>query len=152
MAIKHPDIEIERCRIMRAAGQSVRAIALATGIPASTVYQIVTFQTRVGDERPKPSRTGWRPWYSPDVDYVRKNAGWVSVEEMARHLDRSEDAIRALARKEHISLALRDVVDPHDEYLCCELYKEGLTTTLIAKKMELKRKTVNQIIKTWGLR
>ncbi|HBC0987590.1 TPA: helix-turn-helix domain-containing protein [Escherichia coli] len=152
MATKHSWQLIERCRLMRANGSSVRDIAAATGIPRSTIYQIITCQVRAPAASEIRASSGWRPWFEPDVEYVRQNAGVKSVDAIALNLGRTIHAVRTLAAKEGISLAARNVVDPHDEWLCCELYKEGLKIKIIAEKMELNRNTVSQIIKSRGLR
>ena len=50
-------------------------------------------------KRPHVSRTGEHhtPWTTSDIRYLRENAGHVPVAEIARHLKRSQQAIRSRA-------------------------------------------------------
>lgn len=151
MAIKHSQELVNRCCELRLAGSPIRIIAHETGIPASTVHQIVTGQIRTPDRLQHTERKERRTWLASEVEYVRQQAGRVPVSQIAAHLQRTPHALRSLAYKEKISLALNNI-DSHDEWLCCELYKEGLTMKLIAEKMEMTPYMVCKLIKSWGLR
>ena len=50
-------------------------------------------------KRPHVSRTGEHhtPWTTSDIRYLRENAGHVPIAELARHLKRSQQAIRSRA-------------------------------------------------------
>ena len=50
-------------------------------------------------KRPHVSRTGEHhtPWATSDIRYLRENAGHVPIAELARHLKRSQQAIRSRA-------------------------------------------------------
>lgn len=152
MTIKHSQALINKCREMRFNGERVKVISTVTGIPVSTIYQIVNGVVRVDGNKARDSKPGFRPWFSVDVAFLRQNAGQMTAKEIADRLGRSIDSVRTMAKKENISLSLAEKVDSHDEWLCCELYKEGLAIGIIAEKMELKRRTVSQIIKSYGVR
>lgn len=49
MAIKHSLELVNKCREMRLAGERVKDISRATGIPVGTVYQIISGVFRDGE-------------------------------------------------------------------------------------------------------
>ncbi|EEI6239543.1 hypothetical protein GUQ72_000733 [Salmonella enterica subsp. enterica] len=141
--IKHSQEVVSRCREMRLAGDRVQHISSVTGVPVSTIYQIISGDVRDGAGR-------YQSWTSERIEFVRQCAGKLPAYEIAKQVGRSINAVYLLASREGFSL-LGDI-DPHDEWLCCELYKEGLTMKLIAKKLELTPYQVSKIIKSRGLR
>lgn len=86
-----------------------------------------------------------RQWTRDELLFVRKNAGKMSCTEIANHLGRTPSSIRSKASRWSASLVVSSV-DDHDAWLCCELYREGLTIPVIAKKMELAQKVVANIV------
>ena len=57
-------------------------------------------------KRPHVSRTGehHRPWTTSDIRYLRENAGHVPIADLAKHLKRSQQAIRIRASMLGISI------------------------------------------------
>ncbi|ECF0259011.1 hypothetical protein K2652_002319 [Salmonella enterica subsp. enterica serovar Agbeni] len=150
MAIKHSLELVNKCREMRLAGERVKDISRETGIPVGTVYQIISGVLRDGERIVRDYRYGSRCWSKTQLDFVRSNAGRIPSREIAAAVDHPVTSVRTLASRE--GLSLRATIDPHDEWLCCELFKEGLTMKTIAEKMELTPYQVSKIIKSRGLR
>lgn len=88
---------------------------------------------------------GWRRWTRADGAFVRQHAGKLPLAEIAARLNRTPLAVQSWAVRWGVSLAV-SVVDAHDAWLCRELYREGLAIPVIAKKMELSRRVVANIV------
>ncbi|EDH6022011.1 hypothetical protein CB283_13635 [Salmonella enterica subsp. enterica serovar Kisangani] len=84
-------------------------------------------------------------WLREDREFVRANAGKMTTEEMAEKLGVSVGALQTYASRNDISLKMFCATE-HDISLCRELYKEGLTTRTIARKMELSNQAVFCIV------
>ncbi|EKE3213131.1 hypothetical protein OUN72_002839 [Salmonella enterica subsp. enterica serovar Essen] len=89
--------------------------------------------------------SGWRRWTRADGAFVRQHAGKLPLAEIAARLDRTPSAVQSWAVRWGVSLAV-SLVEPHDVWLCRELYREGLEVPVIAKKMELSRRVVANIV------
>lgn len=87
----------------------------------------------------------YREWTTRECGFIRANAGKLTAEEIGAALRRSKKSVCTFASRRQISLALTPP-DDHDVWLCRELYKEGLSVAVIAKKMELGNKLVSNII------
>ena len=87
----------------------------------------------------------YREWTTRERAFIKSSAGKLSAEEIGKALKRSKKSVCTFASRRQISLALT-TPDDHDAWLCRELYKEGLSVAVIAKKMELGNKMVSNII------
>lgn len=84
-------------------------------------------------------------WNAQDDKFIIMNAGKLSIENIAKHLRRTESSVASRAQR--LGVSLRPVsASKHDKWLCRELYKEGLTIETIAEKMEFSRRTVTNIV------
>lgn len=86
-----------------------------------------------------------RQWSRQDIAVLEKHAGKLTIAQIAERLGRSENSVRSHAQRFGLSLAVESA-DAHDAWLCCELYKEGLSIAVIAEKMELSRRMVSNIV------
>lgn len=87
-----------------------------------------------------------RKWSREEIDYLCTHVGSMPTKEIAMNLQRSASAVRQHAYLLGLSLASCKGVDPHDKWLCRELFNEGMDIPLIAKKMELSQRTVFNIV------
>lgn len=87
----------------------------------------------------------WKAWTREEVETLEKNAGVITLDAIAALLGRSRNSVQYYALRQGISLRIKTASD-HDEYLCRELYKEGLSIAVIAEKMELTRNKVFNIV------
>lgn len=88
---------------------------------------------------------GWKAWTHEELTVLEQNAGVISLDAIAALLGRSRNSVQYYALRKGISLRIK-TTDKHDEYLCRELYKEGLSIAVIAEKMELTRRKVFNIV------
>lgn len=86
-----------------------------------------------------------RSWTAYELSVIEKHAGKLYLQQIAERLGRSPASVSSMASRMALSLAI-DPVDTHDAWLCCELYKEGLSIAVIAEKMELSRRIVSNIV------
>ncbi len=91
-------------------------------------------------------------WDSVDESFVRKNATTMSLNEIASHLGRTVDSVKAFAQAKNISLMKRGEnhwaakVSDEDVELCRRLHEDGMPVKLIARKMEMQWSHVRNII------
>ena len=91
---------------------------------------------------------GWstgRAWSREELRILEQSAGKVSVSGLALQLGRSKQSVQNCAIRQGLSLRIR-AESEDDAYLCRELYREGLTISVIAEKMEMSRSQVFNII------
>ena len=86
-----------------------------------------------------------RMWTKQEIQFVRENAGKLTSQQIADRLNRTRQAIQSQANRWGLSVLVKPS-DDHDIYLCRELYKEGLSISVIAEKMELSRRVVSNIV------
>ena len=86
-----------------------------------------------------------RMWTQQEIQFVRENAGKLTSQQIADRLNRTRQAIQSQANRWGLSVLVKPS-DDHDIYLCRELYKEGLSISVIAEKMELSRRVVSNIV------
>ena len=149
MATKYSMEQVNKCRELYQRGDSVTLIGALMQMPVTTVSQIVNNTIRVDPAytAKRSDNSSWRRWLSVEVDFIRENAGILRLDEIAAQLNRTSHAVRRMALTEGISLSTRSV-DPHDAWLCQQLFKEGLKVGVIAEKMEMSRRTVSRIIQS----
>jgi DNA-binding IclR family transcriptional regulator len=87
----------------------------------------------------------WKAWCFEELQMLERNAGKISISELAQQLGRSKSSVQYCALRHGLSLRIR-TEDEHDAWLCRELYKEGLTIAVIAEKMEMSRNQVFNIV------
>ncbi|RYH95467.1 hypothetical protein EVY00_17005 [Citrobacter werkmanii] len=91
---------------------------------------------------------GWstgRAWSREELRILEQSAGKVSVSGLALQLGRSKQSVQNCAIRRGLSLRIR-AGNEDDAYLCRELYREGLSISVIAEKMEMTRSQVFNII------
>lgn len=86
-----------------------------------------------------------RMWTAAERQFVRDNAGKLTAQQIADQLNRSRQAVCAQANRWGLSMLVQSA-DAHYAWLCCELYKAGLTIPVIAEKMELSCRAVSNIV------
>ncbi len=94
-----------------------------------------------------------KSWVKSDVDFLKKNAGVLSGVEIARQLDREPTHVYAKAQLLGVSLHVLGenshaaIYSNEDIELCRQLSDAGLKAPTIAKKMEMSRSFVHQVIR-----
>ncbi|KEA51814.1 MULTISPECIES: hypothetical protein [Mangrovibacter] len=86
-----------------------------------------------------------RTWTREELRLLEQHAGKLGVSELARLLGRSTQSVYNRAMRHGLSLRIV-TEDEHDQYLCRELYKAGLSIAVIAQKMEMTRNRVFHIV------
>lgn len=84
-------------------------------------------------------------WSREDREFIEASVGKMTSDEMAKKLNVSITALRAYARRINVSLKVGCITE-HEKHLCRELYKDGLTISAIAQKMELSNQAVFNIV------
>ncbi|TMX64582.1 hypothetical protein [Vibrio rotiferianus] len=93
-----------------------------------------------------------KPWSVSDERFLRKNAGVVSGVSIAKHLERPVEHVYRKAQLMGLSLHVYGecshaaIYSNEDIELCRKLSDAGLKAPTIAKKMEMSRSFVHQVI------
>lgn len=94
-----------------------------------------------------------KPWTLSDERFIQRNAGVISGVEIAKQLDRKVEHVYRKAYLMGVSLCVLGenshaaIYPDHEIELCRQLAEEGLKAPTIAKKMEMSRSFVHQVIK-----
>lgn len=94
-----------------------------------------------------------KPWTLNDERFIKRNAGLISGVEIAKSLGRKVEHVYRKAYLMELSLYVRGenshaaIYPDHEIELCRQLADEGLKAPTIAKKMEMSRSFVHQVIK-----
>ncbi|EKO3597256.1 TPA: hypothetical protein ACGVAU_004259 [Vibrio vulnificus] len=94
-----------------------------------------------------------KPWTVSDERFIQRNAGVISGVEIAKQLGRKVEHVYRKAYLMGVSLHVLGenshaaIYPDHEIELCRQLADEGLKAPTIAKKMEMSRSFVHQVIK-----
>lgn len=91
---------------------------------------------------------GWKnakAWSREEIRVLEQSAGKLCASDLAKQLGRTKQSVQNCAMRHGLSLRVI-TEDKHDQYLCRELYKAGLSIAVIAEKMEMTRSRVFNIV------